>query len=134
MSESVMATPFVEFGWVRASNFLMNGVASLFVKNTSSGVPVLGLVGRGGKVPSRFFLEDAVVVKTVCEPVQGVLERFIGFVCTAIGKTVKLFRRICAGRLLQVQCIQRSAHGVAECLYGQYLAHGVLHGGSLLKQ
>lgn len=128
MSESVMATPFMEFGGVRASNFLMAGVASLFVKNTSSGVPVLGLVGRGGGLPSRFFLEDAVVVKTVCEPVQGVFERFIGFVCTAIGQTVKLFRRICAGRLLQVQCIQRSAHGVAECLYGQYLAHRVLHG------
>lgn len=103
-------------------------------KNTSSGVPVLGLVGRGGVLPSRFFLEGSVVVKAVCEPVEGVFKRFIGFIGAAIGQTAKLFRRVCAGRLLQVQCVQCSAHGVAECLYGQCLAHGVLYGVSLLKQ
>lgn len=40
MSESVMATPFVRVGWVRASNFLMSGVAALLVVTQAIGEPL----------------------------------------------------------------------------------------------
>lgn len=36
MSDSVMATPFMEFGGVRASNFLMTGVAAFIGSRVSN--------------------------------------------------------------------------------------------------